>query len=350
MEQQFVGLILEIKTGPFVGKKVPVANGQSLVIGRAPNRAQFAIPHDNHMSGVHLAVECSPNGCRITDKKSTNGTFLNGARVQEAMLAAGDVIKVGQTVFAVRIVPDDQLPGASPIAQSTSSSPSNAPREAAPKEGSVPATPASPPPGVSPPPPVVPDRSSKLREEPPPSIPSQRPDAPQPAPPLPPARKPAQPEVSPAVRSGQPTALAIGSWAFARIPVGWQIQEGLGIQLKAKDDTVFPSNVGAMEEPLGPGITLSQYVEAQTKMFREYLPEPQIDAALPPKIPGAFETIALELRFITKNGSSMFYRCVYARSRSAIGVLTLTALEKDLSSVRPAYDSFLAGASFSSQS
>jgi hypothetical protein len=35
-----------------------------------------------------------------------------------------------------------------------------------------------------------------------------------------------------------------------------------------------------MEEPLGPGISLPQYVEAQTKMFREYLREPKIDAAI----------------------------------------------------------------------
>jgi len=124
----------------------------------------------------------------------------------------------------------------------------------------------------------------------------------------------------------------------------------LGIQLDAKDEKIFPSNVGAMEEPLGPGITLSQYVEAQTKMFREYLREPKIDAALPPSIPGSAETIALEVRFTTKDGPSVYYRRVYVRSPSAIGVLTLTTLEKDLDSVRPAYDSILAGASFSTQS
>lgn len=342
-----MGLLLEIKTGPFVGKKIPVANGQSLVIGRAPNRAQFAIPHDNHMSGAHFAVECSANGCRLVDKKSTNGTLLNGARVQEAMLAAGDEIKAGQTVFAVRIVPDNELPTAHPISQSVSSTQPAPPREVAPKEAPVRATPVPPPPSVSPLPPPVPDRSSKLRKEPAPSIPSQEPYVPRLGPPLPPAPKAAQPGSSPAVRPGQPPALAIGSWAFARVPAGWLIQEGLGIHLNVTEEEVFSSNIAAMEEPLGPGITLSQYVEAQTKMFREYLREPQIDAALPPKIPGASETIALEVRFNTKEGSSMYYRCVYARSRSAIGVLTLTTLEKDLSSVHTAYDSFLAGASFS---
>lgn len=145
-------------------------------------------------------------------------------------------------------------------------------------------------------------------------------------------------------------ALAVGSWAFAKIPEGWKIQEGLGIQLDVRDEKSFSSNIGAMEEPLGPGMTLSDYVETQTKMFREYLREPKIDAALPPKIPGANETVALEVRFGTKDGPAIYYRRVYARSRSSIGVLTLTTLETDLSSVRAAYDSFLAGASFSAQS
>ena len=115
--------------------------------------------------------------------------------------------------------------------------------------------------------------------------------------------------------------------------------------LDAKD--AFPSSIGAMEEPLGPGITLQQYVEAQTKMFREYLREPRIDAALPPTIPGAVETVALEVRYNTKEGPSIYYHRVYARIGSTIGVLTLTTLEKDLSSLRPAYDSVLSGISFS---
>jgi hypothetical protein len=347
-----LAIVLEIKSGPSAGKKLPLLGGQSVLVGRAPDRAQFAIPHDSHMSGVHFAVECAASGCRVIDKKSTNGTFLNGARIQEAMLASGDEIKSGQTVFVVRIVPDDQLPTASPIAQTASpgqpvsskQSPAFVPSPVA--SGPAYASPRS---AVAPPAPSpVPERSYKPPEQPAPFPAGQGGHAPWPAPAS--AVPKLQPSVSPQSRSGRLPALAIGSWVFARIPEGWKIQEGLGIQLDAKDEKVFSSNIGAMEEPMGPGITLSEYVEAQTKMFREYLREPKIDAALPPKIPGATETIALEVRFSTKDGLTIYYRRVYARGRSAIGVLTLTTLEKDLSSVRPAYDSFLAGASFSAQS
>jgi hypothetical protein len=68
-------LILEIKAGPLGGKKVALPNGQSILIGRAPDRAQFAIPHDNHMSGIHFAVECGPNGSSVIDPKDTRYLF-----------------------------------------------------------------------------------------------------------------------------------------------------------------------------------------------------------------------------------------------------------------------------------
>jgi len=339
-----LAILLEIKAGPSNGKRIPLRSGQSLLIGRAPDRAQFAIPRDNHMSGVHFAVECGPSGCRVIDKKSTNGTFLNGARIQEAMLASGDEIKSGQTVFLVRIVPDDQLPAASPISdQAVAPKEPPAPLSSPVAAGPVSAAPRS---AVAPASSPVQGRSHARSEQPAPlparaAAGARRPVAPAPV------SKPGVPGVSP---QRKPPALTIGNWEFARVPEGWKIQEGLGIQLDVRDENVFSSNIGAMEEPLGPGITLSAYVEAQTKMFREYLREPRIDAALPPKIPGASEAIALEVRFSTKDGPSIYYRRVYAQSLSSIGVLTLTTLEKDLSSVRPAYDSFLAGASFSAQS
>jgi len=334
---QRVGVLLEIKAGPFASKKITLANGQSILIGRAPDRAQFAIPHDNHMSGVHFAVECGPNGCRVIDKKSTNGTHLNGAKIQEAMLASGDEIKSGQTVFVVRIVPDDQLP-ASSSPHAVTQPPAAPPREIPGPSRAPVNPPVAPPPAPTP----MPDRTYKAPDAPASSPAVQDRPSQRPVPPTPKAPAPG-PAFSP--RPGQPPLLSIGSWAFHKIPNGWQIQEGLGIQQDVKD--AFPSNIGAMEEPLGPGITLPQYVEAQTKMFREYLREPKIDAALPPTIPGSAETVALEVRYSTKDGQSIYYHRVYARSGSVIGVLTLTTLEKDLSSLRPVYDSVLSAISFS---
>jgi hypothetical protein len=140
----------------------------------------------------------------------------------------------------------------------------------------------------------------------------------------------------------------IGSWAFHKIPDGWKIQEGLGIQQIVTD--AFPATIGAMEEPLGPGLTLQHYVNAHTKMFREYLRDPKIDIARPPAIRGSEETVALEIRYSLKDGLPIYFRRAYSRCGSIIGVLTLTTLEKDLSSVRPLYDSVLSGITFTRKS
>jgi FHA domain len=288
-----MGISLEIKSGPLAGQRIPVRAGQTFLIGRAAERAQFAVPHDSKMSGVHFVVECGTNGCRVIDKKSTNGTFLNGARIKEAVLANGDEIESGQTIFVVRIVPDGQL-----------SAPTSSPIGAAPK---------------SPAHAVAPTDTANAKSSTPFALALRQ--------------------------TGQPHALVIGNWAFQEIPEGWQIKEGLGIQQVVKD--AFPAGIAATEEPLGPGTTLVQYVEAHTKMLEQNLPEPKIVAGAPPAIRGAEEIVALEIRFTFKDGPAVCWRRVYARSGSTIGVLMLTTLEKDLSSVQPSYDSVLSAISFS---
>jgi hypothetical protein len=61
------------------------------------------------MSSLHFAVEYGEKGCRILDLQSSNGTFLNGARIQEALLANGDEIRAGNSVFVIRMLPDEPL-------------------------------------------------------------------------------------------------------------------------------------------------------------------------------------------------------------------------------------------------
>src|SRR6266568_8204895 len=91
-----------------------------------------------------FAVECGPSGCRVVDKKSTNGTHLNGAKIQEAMLATGDEIKSGQTIFVVRIVPDDQLPASGAQVSGQASAPAQRETPPAPAAREFPAPAAAP--------------------------------------------------------------------------------------------------------------------------------------------------------------------------------------------------------------
>jgi hypothetical protein len=106
-------IFLELRSGPNAGTKTPLKIGQPLRLGRNP-KADHAFPDDKSMSSLHFAIDYSEKGCRILDLQSSNGTFLNGARVKEASLANGDEIRAGNTVFIIRMLPDEAPPAEPP--------------------------------------------------------------------------------------------------------------------------------------------------------------------------------------------------------------------------------------------
>jgi hypothetical protein len=475
------------------GKVVGLKTGETVTFGRAAGRAQFALPHDTFMSGVHFAVECRSGGCRVQDRKSSNGTFLNGARISDAMLANGDEIKSGQTIFAVKIVADAKLAsmmepqevappstpqpprGREPVpppaaqlrpsraAEPAPSSASGQPRAAEPAPPSAPEPPlskasAEPPPPVMgtgasiedaaksraalddavesaerkpdfppdpaapkflgaleaqhlpasgsepraealaknaipqvderphvraiPGPPVIggqpqragehpPDagakpprasenllaaeaRSPRVGENPPGSG-AKSPQSVQPRggdPPVSAAAPVAQKPVAqknmerPAARAaGSPRgcAFSVMGWSFPAAPAEWQVQEGFGLQQSGHEE--FPSSVAATEELLG-GITLQQFVESQISTLRGYLRDPKIEPTMPPRVGGADESMAMDVRHSTKDGRELVYRRIYARSGSSVGVLTVTTLAAELPQVLQSLQPLLEGAAF----
>ena len=71
--------------------------------------ADFAVPDDPHMSGVHFLIRVTESDCLIRDLNSRNGTLVNGEKVDRLRsLRDGDLIMAGQTMFAVEL--DDQSP------------------------------------------------------------------------------------------------------------------------------------------------------------------------------------------------------------------------------------------------
>ncbi|MGH9405571.1 MAG: DUF4123 domain-containing protein [Terriglobia bacterium] len=98
-------LVLEVRSGLQAGKKIDVASGQLVRIGRTP-RADMAFPDDSHMSGIHFAIQSEEKACWVRDYKSTNGTLVNGQKVMEVVLREGDKITAGTTQFVVRIERD----------------------------------------------------------------------------------------------------------------------------------------------------------------------------------------------------------------------------------------------------
>lgn len=129
-----MAVILEVKAGPLAGKRIAVVGGQTVTVGRT-NKANFDVPHDTFMSGVHFAVEYGQNGCVLTDQKSSNGTFVNGARVTQAPLKGGDEVQSGKTVFVVRMVDEEPFrPAAKPAQLEVKPLPAPAPLPVKPPE------------------------------------------------------------------------------------------------------------------------------------------------------------------------------------------------------------------------
>lgn len=70
---------------------------RTLTAGRDPANAIQIV--DEKVSRKHFQIRQDEGLYLITDLKSHNGVYLNGHRMQEALLKEGDVIQVGETVL-----------------------------------------------------------------------------------------------------------------------------------------------------------------------------------------------------------------------------------------------------------
>lgn len=121
-------VILEVISGSTAGRKVFLTADQELRVGRT-EWADFAVPQDSLMSGVHFALRSDISGCYLTDLGSSNGTLVNGQPVcGPTLLGAGDEILAGETRFAVHV---EQESGVSPGGVAEARSPPTSGRLAA---------------------------------------------------------------------------------------------------------------------------------------------------------------------------------------------------------------------------
>lgn len=79
---------------------VPLKGGK-ILIGRQDD-CQIRIAAAS-VSRHHCEVVAGGSGVRVRDLGSSNGTFVNGQKVDDAELAAGDVLEIGTMLFVVRI-------------------------------------------------------------------------------------------------------------------------------------------------------------------------------------------------------------------------------------------------------
>jgi pSer/pThr/pTyr-binding forkhead associated (FHA) protein len=76
-----------------------LGSGSIKTVGRAP-RADFVVDAAL-VSRVHCRLTATDDRLEVVDLKSTNGTFVNGKRVQKAHLSAGDRLRVGRVELTV---------------------------------------------------------------------------------------------------------------------------------------------------------------------------------------------------------------------------------------------------------
>ncbi|MCE9581628.1 MAG: FHA domain-containing protein [Planctomycetes bacterium] len=98
---------LIIETGPEQGRKIDLRG--PLIVGR---QAKIGLSiKDAKASREHTSFEPAAGGYAVVDMGSTNGTLLNGRKIERDFLKAGDRVTVGQTVF--RFEEADAMPEAS---------------------------------------------------------------------------------------------------------------------------------------------------------------------------------------------------------------------------------------------
>jgi pSer/pThr/pTyr-binding forkhead associated (FHA) protein len=95
-------IFLRFVSGPEAGRVVDVSRGGSFILGRG--KADIVLG-DEKVSSRHAELKFfGPGHYYVSDLASTNGTFLNGARVDRRRFGHEDELRVGDTVIRVSVI------------------------------------------------------------------------------------------------------------------------------------------------------------------------------------------------------------------------------------------------------
>nr|MBA2736505.1 protein kinase [Pyrinomonadaceae bacterium] len=114
---------LRVAAGPQVGRVFTFDQHETFMIGRSED-SHFCLPQDRYFSRHHCILEIAPPQCFLRDLGSTNGTFVNGIRVETAHLKNGDRIQGGETVLEVEVSVDQAYSHSSTPQNTTQTEPS----------------------------------------------------------------------------------------------------------------------------------------------------------------------------------------------------------------------------------
>jgi hypothetical protein len=100
--EQGMKVDLEVIAGPHAGAVYHFDRHDTFVVGRS-SQAQFSVPDDGFLSRNHFLIEFNPPACCLRDLGSTNGTKVNGLRVEMVRLRNGDQISAGGSSFVIHV-------------------------------------------------------------------------------------------------------------------------------------------------------------------------------------------------------------------------------------------------------
>ena len=95
-----MGWELFVSSGSDQGTIYKPNSDQIIIVGRG--RDTDTVLSDKRASRQHCTISGHGDTIRLKDLGSSSGTFVNGERVDSAVINVGDEIKVGDTVFVVR--------------------------------------------------------------------------------------------------------------------------------------------------------------------------------------------------------------------------------------------------------
>ena len=96
---------LRFISGKYQGGEYPLAEGQEIVIGRSSELDMVLV--EEMVSRKHARIALADGVISIEDLGSTNGTFVNGEKVDHGTLKEGDRVLVGTNILKVMAIAQD---------------------------------------------------------------------------------------------------------------------------------------------------------------------------------------------------------------------------------------------------
>ncbi|MRG91738.1 DUF4388 domain-containing protein [Polyangium spumosum] len=92
-------LVLRFISGKYQGGEIPLQDAQELVVGRASDAGIVLV--EEMVSRRHARFLLASAELTIEDLGSTNGTFVNGEKIQKVALKEGDRVLIGTSILKV---------------------------------------------------------------------------------------------------------------------------------------------------------------------------------------------------------------------------------------------------------